>query len=84
VGSVLEGRWIRFERPASAVAFVIRLLVGGALLGGLEFVRDRIEYAPAEYAFVFLVGLGATVAIPWLFLRVEARIPGLHTQRSAV
>jgi len=84
VGYVLEGKWIRLERPSTAAVFLIRLLVGGALLTGLEFTRDRIEYAPAAYGFVFLVGLIATVAIPWLFLRIEARIPRRHAERSGV
>lgn len=84
VGYVFEGRWIRLERPSTAAVFLFRLLVGGALLAGLEFTRDRIEYAPAAYGFVFLVGLIATVAIPWLFLRIEARIPRLHAERSEV
>jgi len=56
-------------------AFALRFLLGGACLAALEFLRETIEYAPANYAFLILAGIVATVVVPWIFVTIEARLP---------
>ena len=75
LGIVLEARWVNFGRPRGTPAFALRFLLGGACLAALEFLRETIEYAPANYAFLILAGIVATVVLPWIFVRIEARLP---------
>ena len=75
LGVVLEARWVNFGRPRGAPAFAIRLFLGGAGLAALEVLRELIEYAPANYGFLILAGIVATLVLPWIFVRIEARLP---------
>ncbi|OGS47784.1 MAG: hypothetical protein A3K66_03345 [Euryarchaeota archaeon RBG_16_67_27] len=75
VGWTLEPRFVDLAPPRGNRSVATRLLLGGVALTGLEIAGRSLDFAPAEYGFEILVGLIATIGIPWLFVRVETR-PG--------
>lgn len=76
LGYILEGRWVAMARPAGPSGFTVRFALGGACLVGFERLDSIVDYGPAEYGLAFLLGLVATLVLPWLFVRIEARVLG--------
>ena len=72
LGYVLEEEWVRLARPVDFVQVAVRLFGGGAALVALDFVYEGLPHPVLEYAFQGLIGLIATLGLPWAFVRIEA------------
>lgn len=76
VGYVLEGEWVGLKRGGDAKRVGLRLIVGAPVLVVLYIPGLLSTFPPVVLAYSAVFGLVATLLLPWLFLRVEARVLG--------
>lgn len=72
LGDHLEQRAIRFTVPATWSKRLLRLVVGGAVLGAVKLGMGLVWHGPAaEYLSYGVIAFLATAGCPWLFVRLK-------------
>lgn len=74
LGVIVEERYVRFGTEISPSKRILRIIIGGAMVGGLVFALDTmlpLAYLVSAFANSFIRGLAVVLIVPAVFKIIE-------------